>query len=182
LFSLFVMLSLCSWCSSIIVFPVSLCSQLFASFGSNTTASLGLVVGGVVAPVSMGLYCFYFVLFVVSSLCFVLWSEIGWLHCWPILVWFPKSYRLVLFTRKGCVISNVLDSSLDLSSNTSVLGFWLYWCSCVLWFSVAPGLLRSAGLKGSGLPPLQLHLLFRPSPRDCDLDCCSKELLCLLLC
>ncbi|MCI63002.1 hypothetical protein A2U01_0084259, partial [Trifolium medium] len=31
----------------------------------------------------------------------------------------------------------------------------------------APDLLRSAGLKASGLPPLRYQVLIRLSPRDC---------------
>jgi hypothetical protein len=61
--------------------------------------------------------------------------------------------------------SNVLDSSLDLSLTRSVLG---YGCVGILVLFVSlfvPGLLRSAGLRGSVLPPLF----------------CSKELLSLLL-
>jgi hypothetical protein len=61
--------------------------------------------------------------------------------------------------------SNVLDSSLDLSLTTYVLG---YGCVGILVLFVSlfvPGLLRSAGLRGSVLPPLF----------------CSKELLSLLL-
>jgi hypothetical protein len=61
--------------------------------------------------------------------------------------------------------SNVLDSSLDLSLTRSVLG---YDCVGILVLFVSlfvPGLLRSAGLRGSVLPPLF----------------CSKELLSLLL-
>ncbi|PNX72321.1 hypothetical protein L195_g028211 [Trifolium pratense] len=50
---------------------------------------------------------------------------------------------LVLLTRKGCFVTNVLDSSHDL------------------------GLLRSAGLKVSGLPLLQYRFLIRLCPCDC---------------
>jgi hypothetical protein len=40
------------------------------------------------------------------------------------VVWFRKSERICgSFTRKGCMVSNVLDSSLDLSSHTPDLGF-----------------------------------------------------------
>jgi hypothetical protein len=74
---------------------------------------------------------------------------------------------MVLFTRKGCMVSNMLGLSLNLGSNTSVLGFWLCWCSCALRFSDVPGLLRSTGLKSSGLSRLRHRLLIRLSPCDC---------------
>ncbi|MCI76254.1 hypothetical protein A2U01_0097523, partial [Trifolium medium] len=55
----------------------------------------------------------------------------------------------------------MLDSSLDLSLNKSVLGFRFVWCSCALRFSDVPGLLGSAGLKVSSLPPFRHRVLIR---------------------
>jgi hypothetical protein len=43
----------------------------------------------------------FIVLFVVSFLHYVLWWEIRWLHCWPILVWFHKSYMIGSICPKG---------------------------------------------------------------------------------
>jgi hypothetical protein len=102
------------------------------------------------------LLCFCFVLLVFVD---VSGSEIGW-YCG-----FLTRKGLVLLTRKGR--SNVLDSSHDLGSSASFLWNWLCWCSCAFCFSDVPGLLRSAGLKASGVPLFRYRLLIRLCSCDC---------------
>jgi hypothetical protein len=60
-----------------------------------------------------------------------------------ILVWFHKSQSIWFYLPERVVymVSNVLGLSLNLGSNTSVLDFWLCWCSCALRFSDVPDLL-----------------------------------------
>ncbi|KAK2409976.1 hypothetical protein QL285_045371 [Trifolium repens] len=64
----------------------------------------------------------------------------------------------------------------------SALGFRMGWCSNALCFSVAPGLLRSAGLKVSGLPPFGHRLLIRLSSYDCVWIVMLERVFSLLLC
>ncbi|KAK2368836.1 hypothetical protein QL285_082003 [Trifolium repens] len=74
----------------------------------------------------------------------------------------------------------MLVSSLDMSSNTSFIGFWLFWCSCAFRFYDVPGRLRSASIKVSGLPLLRHCLLIRLSPVAVWIVL-LKRALCLLL-
>jgi len=90
----------------------------------------------------------------------------------PERVWFSLTW-------KSCLV-NVLDTSLDLGSNTSILWNRLSWCSCA-WLTGVSGLLRSACIKTSGMPPLRYWLLLHLSLVIVRGLLCSKELLCLLL-
>jgi hypothetical protein len=67
-------------------------------------------------------------------------------------------------------------------SHMSALGFRMGWCSNALCFSDAPGLLRSAGLKVSGLPPFGHRLLIRLSSYDCVWIVMLERVFSLLLC
>jgi hypothetical protein len=157
-------------------------------FSVTTASSLVVAVGGFV--VAGGRFCFFlllsFVLFMfvywyVFCFCFCMFCVLRdrWLH---LVCENPKGSgsfspkRILIFSNvldssldlgsiTSVLGSNVLDSSLDLSLTRSVLG---YGCVGILVLFVSlfvPGLLRSAGLRGSVLPPLF----------------CSKELLSLLL-
>ncbi|MCH82307.1 hypothetical protein A2U01_0003109 [Trifolium medium] len=63
--------------------------------------------------------------------------------------------------------SNVLDSSSIWVQSRLFLVTYDRVGALVLLFSVVPCLLRSAGLKASGLPPLLLRIRIRFSPCDC---------------
>jgi hypothetical protein len=55
-----------------------------ASFGSATSASLGVVVSGVVALVCLGLYCFSFCIICCYAIGFLFWIRDWLVHWWPL--------------------------------------------------------------------------------------------------
>jgi hypothetical protein len=79
-----------------------------------------------------------------------------------------------LITRKGCLISNVLDSSLDLCSNMFALGFRLGWCPhcfLILWCFRSVEICRSQGVWSASFPAT--FVLYQ-SLWLC-LDCCARK-------
>jgi len=153
--------------SKVVVLGLEFCSDLWWDL-------VWVLIGLLDAAVCSAVLCF------LSSVRIVI-DCIVWLHCLFLCFFLVSDQRIwvvldVAFLRWF----NFVNSKGSSSFNSKGLFFWnrLSWWSCT-WFFDISDLLRSAGFKTLGLPPLR-YCLIHFNIYDCYQTVCSKERLCLL--